>query len=73
MLVSLNPGPATPPPAVQTPSTRAGQSVPEASAVADDGGVERYTLEQCLDKVVRGEIMDGKTLLGLFWYQFKFK
>ena len=35
--------------------------------------VERYTLEQCLDKVVRGEIMDGKTLLGLFWYQFKFK
>jgi len=35
--------------------------------------VERYTLEQCLAKVVRGEIMDGKTLLGLFWYQFKFK
>jgi ADP-ribose diphosphatase len=35
--------------------------------------VERYTLEECLAKVVRGEIMDGKTLLGLLWYQFKFK
>jgi ADP-ribose pyrophosphatase len=35
--------------------------------------VERYTLEQCLAKVVRGEITDGKTLLGLLWYQFKFK
>jgi ADP-ribose pyrophosphatase len=35
--------------------------------------VEQYTLEQCLAKVVRGEIMDGKTLLGLLWYQFKFK
>jgi ADP-ribose diphosphatase len=35
--------------------------------------VERYTLEECLVKVVRGEIMDGKTLLGLLWYQFKFK
>jgi ADP-ribose pyrophosphatase len=35
--------------------------------------VERYTLEECLAKVLRGEIIDGKTLVGLLWYQFKFK
>jgi NAD(P)-dependent dehydrogenase (short-subunit alcohol dehydrogenase family) len=44
MRENLTPGPATAPPELHTPSKRAGQSVPEASEVADGGGLERYTL-----------------------------
>jgi len=31
--------------------------------------VERYTLEECLHMIQTGEIADGKTILGLLWYQ----
>jgi ADP-ribose pyrophosphatase len=30
--------------------------------------VEAYTLEECLKKIQSGEIADGKTILGIFWY-----
>jgi ADP-ribose pyrophosphatase len=33
--------------------------------------VETHTLEECLDKVKTGEIMDAKTILGILWMQFK--
>ena len=31
--------------------------------------VERYTMEECLHMIETGEIADGKTILGLLWYQ----
>jgi ADP-ribose pyrophosphatase len=34
--------------------------------------VEAYTLEECLEKIKNGEICDGKTILGIFWYQMKY-
>jgi len=34
--------------------------------------VEAYTLEECLQKIRTGEINDGKTILGILWYQLKF-
>jgi ADP-ribose pyrophosphatase len=34
--------------------------------------VEAYTLEECLQKIGTGEITDGKTILGILWYQLKF-
>jgi ADP-ribose pyrophosphatase len=34
--------------------------------------VEDYTLEECLQKIRSGEITDGKTILGILWYQQKF-
>ena len=34
--------------------------------------VEAYTLEECLRKIGTGEINDGKTILGILWYQMKF-
>jgi ADP-ribose pyrophosphatase len=30
-----------------------------------------YTLEECLQKIDSGEITDGKTILGIHWYQRK--
>jgi ADP-ribose pyrophosphatase len=34
--------------------------------------VEAYTVEECLQKIVTGEIADAKTILGILWYQQKF-
>lgn len=34
--------------------------------------VEAYSLEECLQKIRTGEIIDGKTVLGILWYQMKF-
>ncbi len=33
--------------------------------------VESYTLDECLQKLQTGEIVDGKTILGLLWYMMK--
>jgi ADP-ribose pyrophosphatase len=35
--------------------------------------VEALTLEECLQKITAGEICDGKTILGILWYQMKSK
>ena len=34
--------------------------------------VEALTLDECLGKMETGEIADGKTILGILWYQKKF-
>jgi len=31
--------------------------------------VEAFTPEECLEKIKAGEISDGKTILGILWYQ----
>jgi ADP-ribose pyrophosphatase len=33
--------------------------------------VEAYTLPECLEMIENGEIRDGKTILGILWYQMK--
>ena len=33
--------------------------------------VEAYSLEECLRMVKTGEICDGKTILGILWYQWQ--
>jgi ADP-ribose pyrophosphatase len=33
--------------------------------------LEAYTVEECLQKIITGEITDGKTILGILWYQRK--
>lgn len=33
--------------------------------------VEAYTLPECLGMIENGEIRDGKTILGILWYQMK--
>jgi ADP-ribose pyrophosphatase len=33
--------------------------------------VETYSLEQCLEKIEGGDIVDGKTILGILWYTSK--
>jgi ADP-ribose pyrophosphatase len=33
--------------------------------------LESYTVEECLQKIIDGEITDGKTILGILWYQRK--
>ena len=33
--------------------------------------LETYSLEECLRKIETGEITDGKTILGILWYQMK--
>jgi ADP-ribose pyrophosphatase len=33
--------------------------------------VEAYSLDECLRKIGTGEIADGKTILGILWYQNK--
>ena len=30
--------------------------------------VESYTSQECLDKILTGEIADGKTMIGILWY-----
>jgi ADP-ribose pyrophosphatase len=37
----------------------------------EDIVVEFYSLEEAIEMAERGEIMDGKTLLALFWLQWK--
>ena len=34
--------------------------------------VESHTIEECLQKIKNGEICDGKTILGILWYQMKY-
>jgi ADP-ribose pyrophosphatase len=34
--------------------------------------VEAHSVEECLQKIQTGEINDGKTILGILWYQTKF-
>lgn len=34
--------------------------------------VEAYSLDECLRKIEAGEIMDGKTIIGLLWYRLKY-
>jgi ADP-ribose pyrophosphatase len=34
--------------------------------------IEACTLEECLQKIKTGEICDGKTILGILWYQLNF-
>ena len=34
--------------------------------------VEAHSLQECLKKIENGEIRDGKTILGILWYQMKF-
>jgi len=34
--------------------------------------VEAHSIEECLQKMATGEIRDGKTILGILWYQMKF-
>ena len=33
--------------------------------------LEAYSLDECLQKMAAGEISDGKTILGILWYQRK--
>ncbi|MEE2822273.1 MAG: NUDIX hydrolase [Acidobacteriota bacterium] len=40
-------------------------------ADGEDIVVEFYSLEEAINMVCRGEITDGKTLLALFWLQWK--
>lgn len=37
----------------------------------EDLVVEFYTLDEAIDMAVKGEIIDGKTLLALFWLKWK--
>jgi hypothetical protein len=48
-----------------TPST---QDLEEGEHIT----VEAYTLQECLTKIENGEICDGKTILGILWYQMKY-
>jgi ADP-ribose pyrophosphatase len=42
--------------------------VPQRLEEGEHITVGRYSLQQCLEKTHTGEIADGKTLLGLYWY-----
>jgi len=33
--------------------------------------IQELTLEECLEKIKTGNICDGKTILGILWYQMK--
>jgi ADP-ribose pyrophosphatase len=33
--------------------------------------LEAFSLDECLKKIASGEINDGKTILGILWYQMK--
>lgn len=49
-------------------------SLAPASQRLEEGehiSVEAYSLDECLSKIRSGEIADGKTILGLLWYQMK--
>ena len=45
--------------------TRVSQRLEEGEHIT----VEAYTLEECREKLRNGEIVDGKTLLGILWLQ----
>jgi ADP-ribose pyrophosphatase len=34
--------------------------------------VEAYSVDECIEKIRSGEICDGKTIIGILWYQMKF-
>jgi ADP-ribose pyrophosphatase len=34
--------------------------------------LEAYSVEECLKKIAGGEIMDAKTILGIFWYHLNY-
>ena len=46
--------------------------VPQRLEEGEHITVAAYGLDECLDKIQTGEIVDGKTLLGLLWYRLKF-
>jgi ADP-ribose pyrophosphatase len=48
--------------------TRSSQRLEEGEHIM----VETYSLEECVKKIAAGEIIDGKTILGILWYQMKF-
>jgi ADP-ribose pyrophosphatase len=48
--------------------TRSAQRLEEGEHIT----VESYSLKECLQKIGTGEISDGKTILGILWYQTKF-
>ena len=45
--------------------TRVGQRLEEGEHIT----VERYTPDECLQMISKGEIADAKTILGVLWYQ----
>jgi ADP-ribose pyrophosphatase len=47
--------------------------VPQRLGEGEHLSVETYSAEQCIDMMVKGEIRDGKTLLGLLWYARKIR
>jgi ADP-ribose pyrophosphatase len=48
--------------------TRCAQRLEEGEHIT----VEAFALEECLQKIRTGEINDGKTILGILYYQMKF-
>jgi len=46
--------------------------VPQRLQEGEHLTVEAYTLQECLAMIETGEIADGKTILGILWYQKKF-
>jgi ADP-ribose pyrophosphatase len=48
--------------------TRSAQRLEEGEHIT----VEAYSLEECLRKIETGEIIDGKTILGILRYRMKF-
>jgi len=47
--------------------------VPQHPEEGEHLTVESYTVKECIEKMDRGEISDGKTLFGLLWYLRKAK
>ncbi len=47
--------------------------VPQRPEEGEHLTVESYTVRECIQKLDRGEISDGKTLFGLLWYLRKAK
>jgi ADP-ribose pyrophosphatase len=44
------------------------ETVPQRLDEGEHLSIETYTLDECLALAARGEIADGKTLVGLLWY-----
>lgn len=45
------------------------ETVPQRLEEGEHITPEAHTLEECLEKIRSGEIADGKTILGIFWYR----
>jgi ADP-ribose pyrophosphatase len=47
--------------------------IPSTQRLEEGGHItlEAYTLEECLKKIATEEINDGKTILGILWYQMR--